>query len=43
LASVEENVCGGCGQQITLNMENELRLSRPVFCKNCGCLLYLSK
>ena len=43
LAGVEENVCGACGQQITLNMQNELRLSRPVFCKSCGCLLYLSQ
>jgi predicted nucleic acid-binding Zn-ribbon protein len=43
LASVEDGVCGACGQQITLNMQNELRLSRPVFCKSCGCLLYLSE
>ena len=43
LAAVDDNVCGGCGQQITLNMQNELRLSRPVFCKSCGCLLYLSE
>lgn len=43
LASVEDGVCGGCGQQITLNMQNELMLSRPVFCKSCGCLLYMSQ
>lgn len=43
MAAVEDNVCGACGQQITLNMQNELRLSRPVFCKACGCLLYLSE
>ena len=43
LAPVEDGVCGGCGQQITLNMQNELMLSRPVFCKSCGCLLYLSE
>ena len=43
MASVEDGVCGGCGQQITLNMQNELRLSKPVFCKACGCLLYLSE
>ncbi len=43
LAAVDENVCGACGQQITLNMQNELRLSRPIFCKSCGCLLYLSE
>ena len=43
LSAVEDGVCGACGQQITLNMQNELRLSRPVFCKSCGCLLYLSE
>lgn len=43
LAAVDDNVCGACGQQITLNMQNELRLARPVFCKSCGCLLYLSE
>ena len=43
MASVEDDVCGACGQQITLNMQNELRLAKPVFCKSCGCLLYLSE
>ena len=41
LAVVEDGVCSGCGQQITLNMQNELQLSRPIFCKSCGRLLYL--
>jgi predicted nucleic acid-binding Zn-ribbon protein len=41
LASVDDGVCTGCGQQITLNMQNELRLSKLVFCKACGRLLYL--
>jgi predicted nucleic acid-binding Zn-ribbon protein len=41
LALVDDGVCTGCGQQITLNMQNELNLSRLVFCKACGCLLYL--
>jgi predicted nucleic acid-binding Zn-ribbon protein len=43
LAAVEDGVCGSCGQQITLNMQNELMLSKPVFCKACGCLLYLAQ
>jgi uncharacterized protein len=42
LAHVDDGVCTGCGQQITLNMQNELNLSKLVFCKACGCLLYLS-
>jgi predicted nucleic acid-binding Zn-ribbon protein len=36
-------VCTGCGQQITLNMQNELKLSKLVFCKSCGRLLYLTE
>ena len=41
LALVDDGVCTGCGQQITLNMQNELQLSKLVFCKSCGRLLYL--
>ncbi len=41
LAAAEDGVCAGCGQQITLNMQNELKLSKLVFCKACGRLLYL--
>jgi predicted nucleic acid-binding Zn-ribbon protein len=41
LSLVDDGVCTGCGQQITLNMQNELRLSKLVFCKACGRLLYL--
>lgn len=41
LAVAEDGVCTGCGQQITLNMQNELRLSCLVCCKSCGRLLYL--
>jgi predicted nucleic acid-binding Zn-ribbon protein len=41
LAAADDGVCVGCGQQITLNMQNELRLSKLVFCRSCGRLLYL--
>jgi uncharacterized protein len=41
LAAAEDGVCTGCGQQITLNMLNELKLSKLVFCRSCGRLLYL--
>jgi len=41
MAEVEEQVCLGCGQQITLNMQNNLMLNKLVFCHSCGCLLYL--
>lgn len=40
MAPVEDGVCQACGYTVTLNMLNELLLSRPVFCKSCGCLLY---
>ncbi|MEX0936430.1 MAG: phospholipase [Pirellulales bacterium] len=43
LAPVESGYCGGCYQNITPNMQNELVLSRAVFCKSCGRLLYLSQ
>lgn len=41
LAEVDGEVCGGCYQMLTPNMMNELYLSKPVFCKSCGALLYL--
>ena len=41
LAPAEDGVCTGCGQQITMNMQNELAMSRSLFCKSCGRLLYL--
>jgi uncharacterized protein len=43
MAPVEDMVCQGCGQKITLNMQNELMLSHPIFCKSCGSLLYLAE
>ena len=41
LAQVEGEVCGHCYQKLTAQTMNELYLSRPMFCKSCGCLLYL--
>lgn len=41
LASAEDGNCQGCGNQMTLNMQSDLSLSKPVFCKACGCLLYM--
>lgn len=41
LAQVEGETCGHCYQTLTTQMMNELYLSRPLFCKSCGCLLYL--
>lgn len=41
LAQVDGEVCGNCFQTLTTQAMNELYMSRPVFCKGCGCLLYL--
>lgn len=41
LAPVNGEFCGGCNQHIPLNMVNSLMLSRPIFCKSCGRLLYI--
>lgn len=41
LAPFEDGVCEACGQSITLQMQDNLRQSKPVFCKSCGVLLYL--
>lgn len=41
LSEAEDGVCNGCGQKITANMQNDLLMHRPTFCKACGRLLYL--
>jgi len=37
----DEYYCGGCNQHLPLNLYNAMRMSQPVFCKSCGCLLYI--
>ena len=41
LAQVDGEVCGSCYQTLTTQMMNVLYLSKPLFCKSCGALLYL--
>lgn len=41
LATLEDGACGGCHQQVPLNIQAEVRLSHPMFCRSCGRLLYL--
>jgi predicted nucleic acid-binding Zn-ribbon protein len=41
LAPLDGECCGGCYQTLTPQTINELILSKPVFCKSCGCILYL--
>lgn len=41
LAPVIDGSCGGCHQQVPLNIQAEIRMAHPAFCKTCGRLLYL--
>ena len=43
LAPLDGDVCGGCYQRVTPQMENELKLGRMVFCKSCGRMLYVAE
>ncbi len=43
LAMVDGEVCGGCFQTLTTQMLNTLYLSKPLFCPNCGAMLYLAE
>jgi predicted nucleic acid-binding Zn-ribbon protein len=41
MAPLEGEFCGGCNQHVPLNLCSQVILSKPVFCKSCGRLLYL--
>ena len=41
MAPIQGEFCGGCNQHVPLNMVNSLSLSKPIFCRSCGRLLYL--
>jgi uncharacterized protein len=41
MAVVEGGSCGGCFQQLTANMLNEINMGRVVLCKSCGRVMYL--
>ena len=43
LAPVENQCCGGCNQQIPLNLCNQIMTNQPVFCKSCGRMLYMTE
>ncbi len=43
LGSTDTETCGNCNQTITSQMVNDLMLKRPVFCKGCGCWMYLTE
>jgi len=41
LAVIENQCCGGCNQQVPINLCNQVMLGQAVSCKTCGRLLYL--
>ncbi len=41
MAEVQNGFCGGCYQQLTPNNIAELSMSRAIFCRNCGRVIYL--
>jgi predicted nucleic acid-binding Zn-ribbon protein len=43
LASVENQCCSGCNQQVPLNLCNKIMMNQPVFCKSCGRMLYMTE
>ncbi|HPM79893.1 MAG TPA: phospholipase [Candidatus Anammoximicrobium sp.] len=43
LAQVEGESCGNCNTMLTPQIMNQLFLSKPIFCKSCGCMLYLAE
>ena len=43
LAEVVDGACGGCNQQVPLNVQANIRLLQPSFCRTCGRLLYIAE
>jgi hypothetical protein len=41
LAEVNGQFCGGCSERFTIQTLNELLLGTLMFCKRCGCLMYM--
>jgi len=43
LAEVIDGACGGCCQQVPVNVQANIRLLQPTFCRTCGRLLYVAE
>ena len=43
LAEVVDGACEGCYQQVPLNVQSNIRMSQPSFCRTCGRLLYIAE
>ncbi len=42
LAETDSETCGNCNQRLTIQTGAELMMKQAIFCKGCGCLLYLA-
>ena len=43
LAAVTDGACSGCYQQVPVNVQANIRLLQPSFCRTCGRLLYIAE
>lgn len=43
LGLTDTETCGNCNQTLTAQTANDLVMKQPVFCKGCGCWLYLAE
>jgi uncharacterized protein len=43
LAEVVDGACGGCCQQVPVNVQANIRMLQPSFCRTCGRLLYFAE
>ena len=42
LGETDTETCGNCNQRLTTQTAAELMMKQAIFCKGCGCLLYLA-
>lgn len=42
LGETDTETCGNCNQRLTTQTGAELMMKQAIFCKGCGCLLYLA-
>jgi predicted nucleic acid-binding Zn-ribbon protein len=43
LGLTNSETCGNCNQTLTTQTASDLMMQKPVFCKGCGCWMYLAE
>ena len=43
LGLTNSETCGNCNQTLTAQTASDLMMRKPVFCKGCGCWMYLAE